>query len=158
MCLVLGRIFGTCVIVLLSSNTVHFTSAAVLGWTSQPLLFISLSVPINGMAARRDMDIPISSDSVEDSDISDCNWDVHITGNPACLMMHPCRDRAVSMPLPAISGSQLPANDASTNTSNPLVGSGFMACPLSAVAFKCPPIHFTAFPCSALGLTENLAH
>lgn len=99
MCLVLGRIFGTCVIVLLSSNTVHFTSAAVLGWTSQPLLFISLSVPINGMAARRDMDIPISSDSVEDSDISDCNWDVHITGNPACLMMHPCRDRAVSMPL-----------------------------------------------------------
>lgn len=151
MCLVLGRIFGTCVIVLLSSNTVHFTSAAVLGWTSQPLLFISLSVPINGMAARRDMDIPISSDSVEDSEISDCNWDVHITGNPACLMMHPCRDRAVSMPSPAISGSQLPANDASTNF-QPLGWIGFHGVPFVCSGFQMSTNPFHSFPMLCLGV------
>ena len=50
-----------------------------------------------GMADLNAMDIPMSSDSVEDNATSVCSWDCHMMGTPAYMIMKPCLDLAVSM-------------------------------------------------------------
>ena len=149
----LGHFQGTAVVL------EHFAKmSARSDGTSKPCLFISFNSSITGIASRRAYDKPVYSDSVELKATSVCSWDFHTIGHPRNIIMYPCLDRAVSLSEGASSLFQFPAKSASTNTSNPLLGSGLYRIPLSRVPLRYRANQRKAFACSILGLSTNLAH
>lgn len=95
MCLVLGRIFGTCTIsraAELSSNTWQYTVAL---WLTRTIrLFTSSSKYIRALACLvADNDNAINSDSAEVRANWVCNFDDQYRGTPAYLMMKKPDDR-----------------------------------------------------------------
>jgi hypothetical protein len=97
-CFVLGRCLWVVAIPnapLLSSNTLQCIFGTV-DRIGKPSLFSSFSNFIVWMASVRAQDRPACSLSVDESAVSLRNWDFQLTGQPACIMMHPCLDLAVS--------------------------------------------------------------
>ena len=98
---------------------------------------------------------PMYSLSVELKEISDCNRDAHDMGNPLYIITYPCRDREVSLSHSEIVESQFPEKSASTYA----VNSSFVTfdiIPLSGLRYLA--IHFTSFPCSSFGSSQNREH
>ena len=160
MCLVLGRILGSRAsssAPLLSSKTVQCT----LGGKSSmrtPCSRASLRSPISGITSLRLVERAMYSASVVDMAVMVCILDAHVMGVPAKRTIQPERDLAVIGSLCASAWRQFPAKAASTQQSNCLDLLGCMIMPLSRVASRYHPIHFTASAWLFLGASEKRAH
>eukprot|EP00957_Ditylum_brightwellii_P016882 1273363-Ditylum_brightwellii.AAC.1 len=92
------------------------------------LHFTSFSSLISGIASLIACDIAMYSASIVPKVISVCNFEVHTMGQLAYFMMKPVLGNTdEGSALQAC--CQSPANDASTNTSKPLLISGLMFSP-----------------------------
>ena len=109
-----------------------------------PCARASVRSPISGITSLRLVESAMYSASVVDLAVMVCILDAHVMGAPAKRTIQPERDLAVIGSLCASAWRQFPAKSASTQQSNWLALLGCMIMPLSRVASRYRPIHFTA--------------
>ena len=112
---------------------------------------------MRGMVSLSEVLRAMYSALLDESAMSVCSLDVHVSGHPAYSMTNPVLERAVSASKGAPSGSQLPLKSESTYTSNELP-LGLRINPLSLVASRYLPIHLTALVCVLLGSEVKHMH